>query len=749
MPTINWKLSVSLMITLITSNCYSQSESMSSAEFEAESNAIFSSLSTNGIPKEAFDKAYVAFNSLRAQGALSRKPIITFVNFSIPSNRERMFVVDLEKRSVIYKTHVTHGKNSGGQGGAATNFSNQEGSSKSSLGFYLGSEKYSGKFGTSLRLDGISGSLNNQVRNRAIVMHQAWYAGVGGRSLGCLAVTKDAILPMIELVKNKTLIYAFTSSNFASLGSKNEAIIASKDKNYEQVADVSNAGSELSDFESLPISKAVPAIGIAGAAAAGVTLLKGTDKYETCQNLSNKSWSETTREINSGKDPSSLFSGSWGLLKNKIIENEVDNDEAVVMAQNQLTDINDCVAVAHTSSQTNFEKENINSPDSKTSSDGKIKCVYSTPESQDYTTCVQSIAAYEALNLKEKAIHAEQEVDYKTTSQELNNKVTIENAQSMTLDNAKKLQENHSNVAFARAEISAEKLNFLQAVSSKIPTRDSLYDECKNKFNKHGVVSTSEYTEFVKMVSPTPVAFNPSADHCMNAVVRDVKSIQNEVARTQIKEVLKGFGKEAKDYISKSNAILNQGTSSMDTGNSSLFSSSVVNSASTEGRNVMGGMGTGTYGDGISGDDSILNFGDGASVGKFGQNISSHISNYVQTGTKNNSESRELNFINDKDSNGQSNGTNNGIYNEDFNFKIKLALQDPSKLGGLNLTPEQMKEYLLRKEYIDSLSSKAVSRKVSNNKEKSNINEVITFHSKELNIFEIISARYKEVYRER
>ena len=73
------------------------------------------------------------------------------------------------------------------------------GSEATSRGAYLTAEWYNGKYGTSMRLQGLDAD-NNAALSRAIVMHPAPYAdpswiekfGKLGRSEGCFAMAPDS-----------------------------------------------------------------------------------------------------------------------------------------------------------------------------------------------------------------------------------------------------------------------------------------------------------------------------------------------------------------------------------------------------------------------------------------------------------------------------------------------------------------------------------------------------------------------------
>ncbi|HAC20747.1 MAG TPA: hypothetical protein DCF91_01455 [Porphyromonadaceae bacterium] len=144
-----------------------------------------------------------------------RKEIITLVDFSKPSTQERLYVLDLKQEKILFASHVAHGRNSGQN--FATSFSNKNGSYQSSLGFYLTEGTYQGKNGYSLILDGLEKGINDNAKSRAIVMHGANYAnpsvigGSGrlGRSLGCPALPPSINKPVIDAIKNGSVLFIY------------------------------------------------------------------------------------------------------------------------------------------------------------------------------------------------------------------------------------------------------------------------------------------------------------------------------------------------------------------------------------------------------------------------------------------------------------------------------------------------------------------------------------------------------------
>ena len=158
--------------------------------------SIYNQLDANSfaLPSfESFTLALDGFYILKEKG-LIKKNILTLVDFSLSSNTKRMWVIDLEKNTVLFQTLVAHGRNTGEE--FAKEFSNRAESYQSSIGFYATAEIYNGKHGKSLKLDGLEKGLNDKARERAVVVHGAEYVSESfikqykrlGRSQGCPAV---------------------------------------------------------------------------------------------------------------------------------------------------------------------------------------------------------------------------------------------------------------------------------------------------------------------------------------------------------------------------------------------------------------------------------------------------------------------------------------------------------------------------------------------------------------------------------
>lgn len=149
-----------------------------------------------------------------------KKNIITIIDFSRPSIEKRFFVIDLENKRLIYKCFVAHGKNSGEN--YAKSFSNEPESLKSSLGFYLTAETYSGNHGYSLRLDGLEKGINDNARVREIVIHGAEYVSGEfinkyarlGRSWGCPALPVEISKEIIDKISGGSCLFIYGDDNY-------------------------------------------------------------------------------------------------------------------------------------------------------------------------------------------------------------------------------------------------------------------------------------------------------------------------------------------------------------------------------------------------------------------------------------------------------------------------------------------------------------------------------------------------------
>ena len=150
-----------------------------------------------------------------AQRHLTDKPLVTIVDFAVPSAKRRLAVADVRTGKVVFYTYVAHGKGSGLT--YATHFSNQPGSEASSLGVYLTGHTFYGDDGYSLRLHGLNPEFNGAAYRRDIVIHSAWYVskafaqkyGRMGRSWGCFALDRGVESAIVKLIRDGTVLVGY------------------------------------------------------------------------------------------------------------------------------------------------------------------------------------------------------------------------------------------------------------------------------------------------------------------------------------------------------------------------------------------------------------------------------------------------------------------------------------------------------------------------------------------------------------
>ena len=170
----------------------------------------------NKLNFDVFTKAVVGFNNLKKAGKLDENAyLLTVCDFSLSSNKKRLWVIDMNERKVLFNSLVAHGKNTGEE--FATNFSNIESSYQSSMGFYITEATYDGSNGYSLKLLGMDPGFNDAALQRAIVMHGADYVSEEfaaahkriGRSWGCPAVPRNLAEPIINTIKDKNVLFIY------------------------------------------------------------------------------------------------------------------------------------------------------------------------------------------------------------------------------------------------------------------------------------------------------------------------------------------------------------------------------------------------------------------------------------------------------------------------------------------------------------------------------------------------------------
>jgi hypothetical protein len=168
----------------------------------------------HNINPRVYQMAMKAYQRATRMG-VAKKPVMTIIDYSLPSTQPRMWVIDTARNKVMFHTHVAHGSGSGGN--KAERFSDVPGSYQTSLGVFVTGSTYQGKHGTSLELHGLEKGINGNALRRRIVIHGAHYVsdhiiqskGRLGRSWGCPALNTKVAQPIIQTIKGGSLIFAY------------------------------------------------------------------------------------------------------------------------------------------------------------------------------------------------------------------------------------------------------------------------------------------------------------------------------------------------------------------------------------------------------------------------------------------------------------------------------------------------------------------------------------------------------------
>jgi hypothetical protein len=184
------------------------------APLTADELSRFIPAKTTGLRREVLDLALRAYQCGRARGEIARSRL-TIIDYSLPSTQKRLWVIDLDRRRLLFNELVAHGRDSGEN--TAVSFSNSLGSHKSSLGLFRADQTYIGRHGYSLNLAGLEPGINDRALERRVVVHGADYVapefvarhGRLGRSWGCPALDRRVSRSVIDEIKGGGAVFAF------------------------------------------------------------------------------------------------------------------------------------------------------------------------------------------------------------------------------------------------------------------------------------------------------------------------------------------------------------------------------------------------------------------------------------------------------------------------------------------------------------------------------------------------------------
>ncbi len=169
--------------------------------------------SATNLNEKVLRLALTAYNCAVVAG-LSKEPTLTIIDYSLPSTAKRLWIFDLVQNKVLFNTYVAHGKGSGEV--VPDKFSNTPESHTSSIGLFLTDDVYQGKHGYSMKIYGLEKGFNDSALDRNIVVHGAPYVseqvaktGRLGRSWGCPAIPQELVKPVINAIKNGSVMFSY------------------------------------------------------------------------------------------------------------------------------------------------------------------------------------------------------------------------------------------------------------------------------------------------------------------------------------------------------------------------------------------------------------------------------------------------------------------------------------------------------------------------------------------------------------
>lgn len=201
-------------MVILASNITSSTTSYAKSSYSLNSEAQQLSKEAPQLDKHVLKLALAAYKNASDKGAV-KKQVLTVIDYSLPSSKQRMWIFDVNHDRLLYNTYVAHGQNSGMN--TPHHFSNKISSKQTSLGTYVTRDTYIGSKGLSLNLQGLEKGFNDNAYDRRVVIHGAWYvepdfikkSGRAGRSWGCPSIAQTLAKPVINTIKGGSVVFAY------------------------------------------------------------------------------------------------------------------------------------------------------------------------------------------------------------------------------------------------------------------------------------------------------------------------------------------------------------------------------------------------------------------------------------------------------------------------------------------------------------------------------------------------------------
>lgn len=202
----------------VDEDCYDILTTLQSDFFDDYVNQFYQDLdgSKTELSVDVLKMGLRGYYVLRESGQLNNDQFLTLIDFSKHSNDKRMWIIDVFDKKIVVNDRIAHGKMSGDD--YATQFSNNQKSRMSSLGFYLTGNPYNGSNGLSLKLHGLEKNFNDNAFARGVVIHGANYMeekfiaynnDKPGRSFGCPAVNEELNKYMVATLKDESCLFIY------------------------------------------------------------------------------------------------------------------------------------------------------------------------------------------------------------------------------------------------------------------------------------------------------------------------------------------------------------------------------------------------------------------------------------------------------------------------------------------------------------------------------------------------------------
>ena len=170
---------------------------------------------------EAFNQGITAYINALNKNDIKKRSIFTILDFSLPSTEKRMYVLDMESKTIQEVLYVSYGYGNEKRGKNTSVFSNNDGTYAAGIGLVITLFETVICSGTlpALTLEGKEKGFNDNTQIRGITLHGAEYARKPrtypngeyklGLTAGCFAVDDRISARVIDEIKGGSAIFVY------------------------------------------------------------------------------------------------------------------------------------------------------------------------------------------------------------------------------------------------------------------------------------------------------------------------------------------------------------------------------------------------------------------------------------------------------------------------------------------------------------------------------------------------------------